>query len=47
MFPLNAYALGPVRFENPVGETEVRKWAREWNGTTKLPRGFKCWNTSD
>jgi hypothetical protein len=42
-FPQDAYALGPVEFEKPVGEKAVRKWAREWDGLTRLPRGFSCW----
>jgi hypothetical protein len=46
-FPLDAYALGPVRFMTPVGETAVRKWAREFDGVKRLPRGFQCWPTND
>jgi hypothetical protein len=42
-FPLDVYALGPVEFVNPVGEKEVRKYAREFEGCTRLPNGFQCW----
>jgi len=45
-FPLDVYALGPVDFENPVGETEVRKYAREFSGCSRLPKGFECWVTT-
>ncbi len=45
-FPLDAYALGPVRFEAEVGEAEVRAWAREWEGVKRLPQGFECWVAS-
>jgi hypothetical protein len=43
LFPQDAYALGPVRFEKPVNEQAVRQWAREWDGLTRLPVGFQCW----
>jgi hypothetical protein len=46
-FPLDAYALGPVRFETPVDESQVREYARKWEGVTRLPQGFECWPTSD
>lgn len=46
-FPLDVYALGPVRFEKPVSEREARQWARDWAGVTRLPRGFCCWTTKD
>lgn len=42
-FPLDVYALGPVRFDNPVGEKEVREYARKWSGVKRLPQGFQCW----
>lgn len=42
-FPLDAYALGPVEFENPVVEKEVRQYAREFEGCSRLPKGFECW----
>jgi len=46
-FPLDAYALGPVRFEKPVDERRVRKYAREFSGYKRLPRSFGCWPTDD
>lgn len=45
-FPLDAYALGPVHFEKPVGERQVRAWTREWDHLARLPRGFQCWPTN-
>ena len=42
-FPLDAYALGPVHFPTEVGEKEVRKYAREFEGVKRLPKGFECW----
>jgi hypothetical protein len=42
-FPLDAYALGPVQFEKPVEEKEVREYARKFDGISRLPRGFQCW----
>lgn len=44
-FPLDAYAMGPVDFGKPVGIEAVRKYAREWEGIKRLPRGFECWPT--
>jgi hypothetical protein len=46
-FPIDPFALGPVRFEKPVGERAVRKWTREWDHLKRLPRGFECWPTND
>ena len=46
-FPCDAYALGPIRFDEPVGESKAKAWAREWAGVTRLPNGFQCWTTSD
>lgn len=46
-FPRDVYAMGPIRFENEVGETEVRKYAKNWAGCSRLPNGFQCWTTSD
>ena len=46
-FPLDAYALGPLRFLDPVEEPEVRKWARKFEGCKRLPRGFQCWPTTE
>jgi len=45
-YPCDFYALGPVRFDRPVGEEEVRKYARNWSGVTRLPKGWECWPTS-
>lgn len=42
-FPGDPYALGPVRFEQPVSERELRAWVRAWAGLRRLPRGFSCW----
>lgn len=42
-FPLDAYALGPVKFSKPVGERKVREWARWFEGVSRLPLGFGCW----
>ena len=47
MFPNDVYAMGPIRFENPVDETEVRKWTKNWAKVKKLPNGFSCWITRD
>ena len=47
MFPNDPYALGPVRFEKEVTETEVREYARKFEGCTRLPQGFHCWTTND
>ena len=42
-FPADAYAMGPVYFDKPVGEREVRAYAREFEGVQRLPIGFECW----
>lgn len=42
-FPGDFYALGPVRFDDPVNEKEVREWTRDWEKIKKLPVGFQCW----
>ena len=46
-FPLDVYAMGPIRFENPLNEKEVKEYARQFEGCSKLPRGFQCWITND
>jgi len=46
-FPADVYALGPVRFDEPVDEDTVRKWAKNWAGCSRLPKGFECWRTSE
>ena len=45
-FPLDAYALGPLEFSEPVSEKEVREWARSLDKVERLPRGFQCWPTN-
>lgn len=45
-FPGGVYALGPVRFEHPVRERDVRDYARAWSKLTRLPAGFSCWPAS-
>ena len=45
-FPLDAYALGPVHFEKLVNQSEVRRWARDWDHLKRLPIGFSCWPVS-
>ena len=42
-FPQDVYALGPVEFDEPVGEKEVRHYARVFEGCVRLPNGFECW----
>lgn len=44
-FPLDPYALGPVRFEKPVTEAEAREWTRDWEKVRRLPNGFQIWPT--
>lgn len=46
-FPLDAYALGPARFDEPISERQARSWWRRWEGCKRLPRGFQCWPTND
>jgi len=47
MFPNDVYAMGPVRFNKPTSESQVKQWARNWAGVTRLPNGFSCWKTND
>ena len=42
-FPADAYALGPIDFSAEDTEKEVRAYAREFEGVTRLTRGFECW----
>ena len=42
-FPLDAYAMGPVSFDKPVGERKVKEYARKFEGCKRLPHGFQCW----
>jgi hypothetical protein len=49
-FPLDAYALGPMRFERPVTEAEARAEARRFhhgiaNQHRPLPCGTSLWPT--
>lgn len=46
-FPADAYALGPVRFKEPVSESIVREYARKHFGYTRLPFDFSCWLASE
>ena len=45
MYPQDPYALGPIRFDKPVNEREIRKFVRETYEENKqrLPKGFSCW----
>ena len=44
-FPLDAYAIGPFRFENPITELAFRKHLRKWEGCKRLI-GVQIWVTS-
>ncbi len=44
-FPGDFYAMGPIEFDGPTKEREVRRYAREYAGCTRLPNGFECWET--
>ncbi len=46
-FPLDAYAMGPIEFREPVDERRIRKYAREFSGYKRLPHGFSCWTTGE
>jgi len=43
--PGGTYALGPVRFDRPVGEREARQWVRDWLKVKRLPNGTELWPT--
>ena len=50
-FPGDAYALGPLRFDRPLNESEARAAARYlWNGPEhpkrRLPQGTEVWPVS-
>jgi len=45
-FPADAYAIGPIEFPQSVNEKEVRQYARDFEGCTRLPIGFECWPVS-
>lgn len=42
-YPGDVYALGPFRFEKPVGKMAVREHLREWEKVSKLPVGIEMW----
>lgn len=42
-YPADAYAIGPVEFNEAVEEPRVRQWARDFDGIKRLPQGFECW----
>jgi hypothetical protein len=46
-FPMDAYALVPIRFEEEVGVEQVRAYARKFEGCKRLPENFECWTTND
>jgi len=46
-FPRDIYALGPYRFEKPVGEKYVRAYVRKHMGYPRLPIGCRVWPTND
>ena len=46
-YPGDVYAMGPIRFEKPVGIMAVREWLKEWEKVDKLPVGVACWPTKD
>lgn len=44
-FPMDAYALGPFRFDKPVSEKEARAYIRQCEGVTRLV-GVSVWATN-
>ena len=49
-FPTDAYAMGPIEFDKNIydkapNEKDVRAYAREWEGSRRLPTRFECWTT--
>ena len=46
-FPLDVYAIDiefdKREYNKPPNEKDVRAYARQWEGTQKLPNGFECW----
>lgn len=42
-YPGDAYAMGPLHFDQSVGRMAVRERSKEWSKVNKLPRGFECW----
>ena len=45
LFPADAYALGPFRFEVEMTEKDFRKYLREWEGVKRLPEKVQVWPT--
>ena len=50
-FPLDAYALGPFRFREPVSRAEARRHIRDWEygagkGPARLPNRVRVWPTN-
>lgn len=43
-FPGSTYALGPITANN---KEEVIKFAREFAGLKKLPKGFEFWKADE
>jgi hypothetical protein len=41
-FPLDAYAMGPIRFNKEKTERELRQYVREWLGYKRLT-GVQVW----
>jgi hypothetical protein len=44
-FPLDAYALGPFRYDDEITEEEFRGRLRKWEGVKRLPMGTQVWPT--
>ncbi|GEM_PF-645306 len=44
-FPLDAYALGPFRFETEKNEKEFKKYLKEWESVKRLPKNLEIWPT--
>ncbi len=45
LFPMDAYALGPFRFEMTITEKQFKKYLRKWEGVKRLPRSIQIWPT--
>lgn len=42
---MDAYALGPFRFERAKTEREFREYLRDWEGVKRLPKNVQIWPT--
>lgn len=42
-WPQAAYAIGPMYFDPPITEHELRERIRRIEGLKRLPNGFQCW----